>query len=89
MSKNCKLVRDPTGGTIPLYTTDTSRFHVMSDKTFRSMQNRLHQLALHSPGELKEKEQDFGFKWDPDSWLQDTELDVRPMRVLAFDWMHC
>ena len=61
----------------------------MSDKTFRSMQHRLHQLALHHPGELKVKEQDFGFKYIPHSWLQDTELDVRPMRVLAFDWMHC
>ena len=61
----------------------------MSDKTFRSMQHRLNQLALHHPWELNAKEQDFGFKWIPDSWLQDTELAVRPMRVLAFDWMHC
>ena len=89
VGKHCNLVRDPTGGTIPVYTTDTSRFRLMSDKTFRSMQQRLHQLALHHPGELKANEQDFGFKWAPHSWLQDTELDVRPMRVLAFDWMHC
>ena len=47
VSKNCNLVRDPTGGTIPVYTTDTSRFRLMSDKTCRSMQHRLHQLALH------------------------------------------
>ena len=25
VSKHCNLVRDPTGGTIPVYTTDTSR----------------------------------------------------------------
>ena len=66
-----------------------SRFRLMSDKTFRSMQHRLHQPALHQGRELKVKEQDFGFKYIPHSWLQDTELDVRPMRVLAFDWMHC
>ena len=89
VSKNCKLVKDPTWGTIPVYTTDTSRFRLMSDKTFRSMQHRLHQLALHHPKELFAKEQDFGFKYIPHSWLQDTVLDVRPMRVLAFDWMHC
>ena len=35
------------------------------------------------------KEQDFGFKWNPHGWLQDTDLDVQPVRVLAFDWMHC
>ena len=45
VSKHCKLVRDPTGGTIPVYTTDTSRFRLMSDKTFSSMQHRLNQLA--------------------------------------------
>ena len=61
----------------------------MSDKTFDSMQQRLNQLALHHPGELKEKEQTFGYRWFPDSWLHDKELAVRPMRLLAFDWMHC
>ena len=30
-TKCCKLVGDPTGGTIPVYTTDTSRFRMMSD----------------------------------------------------------
>ena len=61
----------------------------MSDKTFSSMQNRLHQLALHHPRELSEKEQSFGFRFFPDSWLQDNDLAIKPMRVLAFDWMHC
>ena len=90
VSKNCKLVRDPTGGTIPAYTTDTSRFRRISDRTFKAMQHRLHQLALHHPAsELFAKEQDLGFRWTPNSWLHDTELAVRPMRVLAFDWMHC
>ena len=89
VSKHCKLVRGPTGGTIPVYTTGTSRFQMMSDRTFSSMQHRLHQLALHHPRELSAKEQVFGFGWVPDGWLQDTELAVRPMRVLAFDWMHC
>ena len=31
VGKHCNLVRDPTGGTIPVYTTDTSRFKMMSD----------------------------------------------------------
>ena len=61
----------------------------MSDKTFSSLQHRLNQLALHHPRELSGKEQDFGYRWFPDSWLQDKELAVRPMKVLAFDWMHC
>ena len=40
-SKNCNLVRDPTGGTIPVYTTDTGRFRYTTDKIFRAIQNRL------------------------------------------------
>ena len=32
--------------------------------------------ARPAPGELKVKEQDFGFKYIPHSWLQDTELDA-------------
>ena len=62
---------------------------MMSDKTFRAMLNRLNQLGLHHPTELKVKEQDFGFKWNPHSWLQDPGLNVPAMQVLAFDWMHC
>ena len=31
VGKHTKLVGDPTGGTIPVYTTDTSRFRMMSD----------------------------------------------------------
>ena len=77
VSKHCKLVRGPTGSTIPVYTTDTSRFRMMSDKTFRSMQARLKDIALHHPGELKVKQQDFGFKWNPCSWLQDNGLNVQ------------
>ena len=90
VSKHCNLARDPTGGTMPVYNTDTSRFRLMSDKTFRSMQHRLKALALHhSPEELKVKEQDFGFKWNQHSWLQDLGLNVQAMQVLTFDFMHC
>ena len=32
VSKHCNLARDPTGGTMPVYNTDTSRFLLMSDK---------------------------------------------------------
>ena len=56
---------------------------------FRTMQRRLHQLALHDPGELGLKEQDFGYKYNPHSWLQDPGLDVQAIKVFAFDWMHC
>ena len=48
MSKNCKLVRDPTGGTVPVYTTDTSRSRLISDKTFDTMQQRPNQLRPQS-----------------------------------------
>ena len=47
----------PQGGTIPVYTTDTSRFRLMGDATFRSLQQRLKDIALHHPGQLYEKEQ--------------------------------
>ena len=90
VSKNCNLVRDPTGRTVPVYTTDTSRFRLCNNKTHKAILDRLKHTALHcSPGELKNKEQDLGFKYNPDSWLQDLELDVKPMQVLVFDWMHC
>ena len=89
VSKHSTFVNDPTGGTIPVYTTDTSRFETMSDTTFRSLQDRLREIAQHRPGELNVKEQDFGFKYNPHSLLQDKDLNVRLMRILAFDWMHC
>ena len=89
VSKHCLLANDPTGGMIPVYSTDINAFKFTSDKTFRAMQNRLKDLALHHPAELKDKEQDFGFRWNPHSWLNDTNLNVQPMRMLAFDWMHC
>ena len=34
------------------------------------------------------KEQDFGFKWNPHSWRNDLGLNVQPMSLLAFDWIH-
>ena len=89
VSKHCNLVRDPTGCTIPVYTTDTSRFRMCTNKTFRAIQDRLEDVALNRPTELKDKEQDLGFKYNPDGWLQDPDLDVKPMQVLVFDWMHC
>ena len=46
-------------------------------------------LALHDPEQLDLKEQDFGYKYNPHSRLQDPGLDVQPIEVLAFDWMHC
>ena len=89
VSKNCLLKNDPTGGTVPIYTTDTSRWRPMTDTTFRSLQKRLHQLALDDSPELPHKEQDFGFNYNPHSWLQDSGLEVQGMRILAYDWMHC
>ena len=89
VSKNCNLVRDPTGCTSPVYTTDTSRFLMCNNKTFRAIQNRLADVALNRPTELKDKEQDLGFQHNPDGWLQDPNLDVKAMQVLVFDWMHC
>ena len=90
VSKNCNMVLDPTGTTIPVYTTDTSRFKLTSNKTFRAMQNRLKDFAMHhTQTALASKEQDFGFKYNPHSWLQDEGLDVKPMEVIAFDIMHC
>ena len=62
----------------------------MNNATFRSIQSRLRDLAeTATQTELHSKEQDLGFKWNPDSWLQDSGLDVQAMKVLAFDWMHC
>ena len=57
VNKHCRLARDPTGGTIPVYTTDTNRFRLVGDATFRSLQQRLKDIALHHPGQLYEKEQ--------------------------------
>ena len=90
VSKHCNLVRDTTGTTIPVYTTDTRRFKLISNKTFRSMQDRLKFFAMHrTKPELESKEKDFGFNYNPHSWLQDEGLDVKPMEVIAFDVMHC
>ena len=54
------------------------------------MLKRLKDIALHhGRTDLASKEQDFGFKYNPHSWLYDEGLDVKPMRILAFDVMHC
>ena len=45
VSKNCNMVRDPTGTTIPVYTANTRRFKMISNRLFRSMQNRLKYIA--------------------------------------------
>ena len=47
VSKQCNMVRDPTGTTIPVYTADTRRFKLISNKLFRSMLDRLQDIALH------------------------------------------
>ena len=52
------------------------------------MLDRLKELS-HNPEELKEKEKDFGFNTNPHSWLQDPGLNIKAMKVPAFDWMHC
>ncbi len=72
-----------------MYTTDTRRFRPMRDNTFRELQMRLKYVAEHQPGALAAKEQLLGFRYNPHSWLQDETLNVRAMRILAFDWMHC
>lgn len=90
VSKNCNMVHDPTGTTIPIYTADTRLFKLITNKTFRNIQNRLKEYALHrTPTELKDKQQELGFKYNPHSWLQDEELDVQAMDLIAFDVMHC
>ena len=83
------MAHDPTGTTLPVYTANTRRFKLISNRTFRSMQNRLKDFALHRPRELASKQQEYGFKYNPHSWLQDEGLDVKAMDVITFDVMHC
>ena len=53
------------------------------------MLKRLEDVALHGGStELASKEQDFGFKYNPHGWFYDKDLDVNPMRLIAFDVMH-
>jgi len=54
------------------------------------MQDRLKHVALHgTAAELAEKQTDFGFRYNPHSWLHDEELNVQAMEVIAWDIMHC
>ena len=90
VSKNCNLVHDPTGTTIPVWTADTSLFKLMSRRLFRRIQNSLKDTAeTKSNTKLLEKQSELGFKYNPHSWLQDEGLDVNAMDVIAFDVMHC
>ena len=90
VSKNCNMARDPTGTTIPVYTANTRRFKMISNRLFRLMQNRLKYIAENqTKTKLDEKQTEFGFKYNPHSWLQDEGLDVSAMDVIAFDVMHC
>ena len=90
VSKTCNLVRDPTGATIPVYTANTRRFKMISNRLFRLMQTRLKFVAENQTNaKLLEKQTELGFKYNPHSWLQDEGLDVNAMDVIAFDVMHC
>ena len=54
------------------------------------MQSRLRDLALAGQWTmLQSKQKEYGFKYNPHSWLQDEGLDVKAMDVIAFDVMHC
>ena len=73
----------------PIWTTDVNVFRLNTDRMFRSMQRRLADIALNYPGQLFLTEQNYGYKYNPHSWVQDTGLDVQVIKVVAFDWMHC
>ena len=89
VKKGSVLERDPTGSMKPLWTTDVNDFKLNTDRMFRSMQRRLADIALNYPGQLFLTEQNYGYKYNPHSWVQDTGLDVQVIKVVAFDWMHC
>ena len=90
VSKNCNLVRDPTGATIPVYTANPRRFKKISNAIFRDIQARLKFVAENqTQTKLVEKQTELGFKYNAHSWLQDEGLDVNAMDVIAFDIMHC
>lgn len=65
VSEHCTLVRDPTRGTIPIWITYIKRFRLNSDKTFRSMQRRLQDIAVHHPKEVKGEGTRFRIRMEP------------------------
>ena len=87
--KGSTLERDPKGSMKPLWTTYVHDLKLNNDGLFRAMQRRLAYIALNHPAQLEKTQEDFGFKYNPHSWLQDQGLDVQPIKVFAFDWMHC
>ena len=89
VKKGSTLERGPTGSMKPHWTTDVNDFKLDSDRMFRAMQRRLADIALNHLAHLDMKEQDFRLKYIRHSWLQDPGLDVQPIKVFAFDWMHC
>eukprot|EP00959_Pyramimonas_sp_CCMP1952_P225738 4720370-Pyramimonas_sp.AAC.1 len=83
------LLPDPTGYCIPSTCMDSSRFHLHTHESIRSIQRRLKYIAENEPARLDGLEILLGFSFNAASILQDEDLDLRLPEVVAWDWMHC
>ena len=90
VSKNCNMVHDPTGATVPVFETELRHFRPMTGSLFRQIQNKLKRVGPHlGKTALKQLQADLGFKYNPHSWVQDEDLDADPVRLVSFDVQHC
>ena len=87
--KGSALHPDPTGHIKPLWCTSVPDFKVLTNRVFRAMQRRLASVAIAEPGLLEERQVEYGYKYNKDSWLQDESLSIAVPYICALDWMHC
>ena len=90
VSQHCKekltVSARPSGFMLPIDTIDTTKFKPNTNALFRAMQAKLKSMK-DDPG-LEQKEQDYGFHFFENNWLQDESYSTTFMDTFAYDWMH-
>ena len=90
VSFKCNMAQgDRTGYTVPSTELDASKFKLHSNASIRGVQDRLTEVeATRGTTARKELETLLGYKFNPESLLQDKDLAIQVADVWAYDWMH-
>ena len=84
------LLPDPTGYLMACDSFQPEKFDFHTSASLKGIQIRLRELAAEGDTTaLHNYEVLMGFSFEPESMLQDTDLDVDLFQVYAWDWMHC
>ena len=78
----------PSRFLVAITTLDPTLIKLHTTATVKRLYERLAQEAAHRPHHLEETETAWGYKYAPESWLQDPLLDICIIDIFSWDWMH-